>query len=66
LTRFSLASSVREALETARQIAEAIEATRRTSSTAISMIRDEDDVTSTSSTVVLVMGFAREMRGRTS
>ena len=30
------------------------------------MIRDEDDVTSTSSTVVLVIGFAREMRGRTA
>jgi len=30
------------------------------------MIRDEDDVTSASRTVVLAMGFAREMRGRTA
>jgi eukaryotic-like serine/threonine-protein kinase len=30
------------------------------------MIRDEDDVTMTSNTVVLVVDFAREMRGRTS
>jgi len=30
------------------------------------MIRDEDDLATTSNTVVLVVGFAREMRGRTA